>query len=152
MTSCSQNYSDLLFVTVPTLTFFITNCRGQAFLHCKQLSVDRPTGGFYSYFWDVLCLGAGWEIDQCVDYVLPPAWLFKPIPWLRVTGRILEHLQDLKYFWIVYLSSDLWNHRAQGSEAKLYPGEDISLVIISMFRETEETYVCLHLLISLEWC
>lgn len=70
-TSCSQNYSDLLFVTVPTLTFFITNCRGQAFLHCKQLSVDRPTGGFYSYFWDVLCLGAGWEIDHCVDYVLP---------------------------------------------------------------------------------
>ena len=151
-TSCSQNYSDLLFVTVPTLTFFITNVGGTHFYTVnKELSVDRPTAGFYSYFWDVLCLGAGWEIDQCVDYVLPPAWLFKPIPWLRVTGRILEHLQDLKYFWIVYLSSDLWNHRAQGSEAKLYPGEDISLVLISMFKENEETSAYLHRLISLEW-
>lgn len=148
MTSCSQNYSDLLFVTVPTLTFFITNCRGQAFLHCKQLSVDRPTGGFYSYFWDVLCFGGGGLLCWLCS---PPAWLFKPIPWLRVTGRILEHLQDLKYFWIVYLSSDLWNHRAQGSEAKLYPGEDISLVLISMFKENEETSAYLHRLISLEW-
>ena len=37
----------------------------------KELAVDRPTGGFYSCFWDVLCLGAGWEIDHCVDHVLP---------------------------------------------------------------------------------
>lgn len=73
MTSCSQNYSDLLFVTVPTLPFFITNVAGHFYTVNKELSVDRPTGEFYSYFWDVLCLGAGWEIDQCVDYVLPPA-------------------------------------------------------------------------------
>ena len=42
-TSCSQNYSDLLFVTVPTLTFFITNCRGQAFLHCNHRPVRVET-------------------------------------------------------------------------------------------------------------
>ena len=153
MTSCSQNYSDLLFVTVPTLPFFITNCGWQAFLCCKQRTISwyTQTEGdsiATSGVFGVSRVGGNWSLCWPCS---PPAWLFKPIPWLRVTGRILEHLQDLKYFWIVYLSSDLWNHRAQGSEAKLYPGEDISLVLISMFKENEETSAYLHRLISLEW-
>ena len=152
-TSCSQNYSDLLFVTVPTLTFFITNCRGHAFLHCKQRTISWYTqteGDSIATSGVFGVSGGGGDWSLCWP-CSPPAWLFKPIPWLRVTGRILEHLQDLKYFWIVYLSSDLWNHRAQGSEAKLYPGEDISLVLISMFKENEETSAYLHRLLSLEW-
>jgi hypothetical protein len=73
MTLCSPNYSALLFVTVPTLPFFITNVAGHFYTVNKELSVDRPTGGFYSYFWDGLCFGGGGggEVDYCVDYVLP---------------------------------------------------------------------------------
>ena len=153
-TSCSQNYSDLLFVTVPTLPFFITNCGWQAFLCCKQRTISWYTqteGDSIATSGVFGVSGVGGEELIIVLTMFSPCMIFKPIPWLRVTGRILEHLQDLKYFWIVYLSSDLWNHRAQGSEAKLYPGEDISLVLISMFKENEETSAYLHRLISLEW-
>jgi hypothetical protein len=152
MTSCSEDYSDLLFVTVPTISFFITNCGWQSFLYCKQRTISWhtqtegdsiSTSGVFGV-WE----GGNWSLCWPCS---PPAWLFKPIPWLRVTGRISEHLQNLKYFWIMNLSSDLWNHRAQCSEAKLYPWEDISLVLISMFRKTGETSGYLYHLISLEW-
>jgi hypothetical protein len=44
MTSCSQNYSDLLSMTVPTLPFFITICEWQAFRYCnhRPVRVDTP--------------------------------------------------------------------------------------------------------------
>ena len=43
MTSCSQNYSDLQSMTVPTLPFFITSCEWQAFLHCNHRPVRVET-------------------------------------------------------------------------------------------------------------
>ena len=43
MTSCSQNDSDILSMTVPTLPFLITSCEWQAFLHCNHRPVRVET-------------------------------------------------------------------------------------------------------------
>ena len=74
----------------------------------KELSVDthRQRGILLLLLGCLVLLGRGGDWSLCWP-CSPPAWLFKPIPWLRVTGRISEHLQNLKYFWMVNLSSDL---------------------------------------------
>lgn len=35
----------------------------------KEQAVDRPRGGFYFYFWDVLCFRG--EVDHCDEHILP---------------------------------------------------------------------------------
>ena len=73
----------------------------------KELSVDTPRQrGILLLLLGCLVFRGGGNWSLCW-LCSPPAWLFKPIPWLRVTGRISEHLQNLKYFWMVNLSSDL---------------------------------------------
>ena len=75
----------------------------------KELSVDTPRqrGILLLLLGCLVFRGWGGEELIIVLTMFSPCMIFKPIPWLRVTGRISEHLQNLKYFWMVNLSSDL---------------------------------------------
>ena len=64
----------------------------------KELSVDTPRQrGILLLLLGCLVFRGGEELIIVLT-MLFPCMIFKPIPWLRVTGRISEHLQNLKYF------------------------------------------------------
>ena len=66
----------------------------------KELSVDTPRerGILLLLLGCLVFRGGGGEELIIVLTMFSPCMIFKPIPWLRVTGRISEHLQNLKYF------------------------------------------------------
>jgi hypothetical protein len=109
MTSCSQNYSDFLSMTVPILPFFITTCEWQAFRYCnhRPVRVDAP-----KQRWDPIA--TSWVFGVSVGGIGTILTMFfhcmtfeAQVLGLASLGRRSEHLQALKYLRIVILPSDL---------------------------------------------
>lgn len=141
MTSCSQNYSDLLFVTVPTLPFFITNCVWQAFLCCKQRTISwyTQTEGdsiATSGVFGVSGLGGNWSLCWPCS---PPAWFLSQFLGLeyQVGYLSISKISNTFEWWIYHLTCKV---STQGSEAKLY---FVLLIIILEKTSLWLSYLCL---------
>ena len=156
--------SELLWPLLPnrvsTIAIFITSCVWQAFLYCNQRPASVDT---LSQRLDPLAISGVFvvsveEINQCVGHVLPLHDLWRPCPGTKVTGQEIwaspsTEVNGDSEFIIWHVKPQDWVLSSQDVPLAVVnkPREVISLVIISMCRETEYTPVCLHLLVSVQW-